>query len=163
MSTRNSNRNYPIKPDSPARWKINFVEELTKNKRIIEKLLPLDIMKLTGSDLTKQFTVTPGKDEYTSRELVFKFYETDNCRVFNLVGSHSVNAIIGLLSELPPVYIFHSELSLAKEEFLDLDKLSVLNAIYCITGSYGSDLFIKNMEKVIEADLQFYFDCFRRV
>lgn len=142
-----------------SKWKINFVEELTKNKKIIEKLLPLDIMKLTSSDLTKQFTVTPGEEEYTSRELVFKFYESDYCKVFNLTGSHPILSIKELLSELPPVYIFHSELNLVSEEFPDLTGLDVLNAIYYIDINnymYNKTLFMNNLYKVVKNDLQFY-------
>ena len=138
------------------KWKVNFDEKPNIIKDMMEKVLPLDIMRMDNKDLNIQFEVTPGDHEYTSRELIFKFYESNDCKIFHLSGSYSIKAVTELLSELPPVYIFHAELSLTTEEFLDLTKLNVLNAVYAIKINGYTGLFLKNLEKIINADLKFY-------
>ena len=144
------------------KWKVGFVEDTNCAKKIMKKLLPLDIMGLTSSDLNKQFTVYPlcvgTHVKYSTRELVFKLYEVDDCKILHLTGKNSVHAISELLSELPPVYIFHAELSLINERFTDLSCLNILNAIYAIDiDKNGSkDIFWANLHKVVEEGLQFY-------
>lgn len=142
------------------KWKVGFTEDTNGAKKIMMRSLPLDIMKLTSVDLNKQFTIYPlcvgTCAEYNTRELIFKFYETDDCKILHLTGKNSVCAISELLSELPPVYIFHAELSLTTERFNDLSCLNVLNAVYAIKINGYTELFLSNLDKVIEAGLQFY-------
>ena len=126
------------------KWKVSFKEEPNKHQNIMEKLLPLELMQLKSTDLGKQFTIKPGNDEYTSRELIFKFYENANCKILRLTGDYPVASIIDLLTELPPVFIFHADLSLTDERITDLN---VINAIYAVTPFCN---------KIIEPDLQFY-------
>lgn len=142
------------------KWKVGFVEDTNGAKRMMKKLLPLDVMGLTSSDLNKQFTVYPlcvgTHVKYSTRELIFKLYEVDDCKILHLTGKNSVHAISELLSELPPVYIFHAELSLINERFTDLSCLNVLNTIYAIKINGCTELFLYNLEKVVEEGLQFY-------
>ena len=154
------------------KWKVGFVEDTNGAKKMMKKLLPLDIMGLTSSDLNKQFTVYPFCCEryahsncmnwlthstcHSTRELVFKLYEIDDCKILHLTGKNSVHAISELLSELPPVYIFHAELSLINERFTDLSCLNILNTIYAIKINGCTELFLYNLEKVVEEGLQFY-------
>lgn len=142
------------------KWKVGFVEDTNGAKKMMRKLLPLDVMGLTSSDLNKQFTVYPlcvgTHVKYSTRELVFKLYEIDDCKILHLTGKNSVHAISELLSELPPVYIFHAELSLTDERFTDLSCLNVLNAVYAIKINGCTELFLYNLEKVVEEGLQFY-------
>ena len=142
------------------KWKVGFVEDTNYAKKMMKKLLPLDVMGLTSSDLNKQFTVYPlcvgTHVKYSTRELVFKLYEVDDCKILHLTGKNSVHAISELLSELPPVYIFHAELSLINERFTDLSCLNILNTIYAIKINCCTELFLYNLEKVVEEGLQFY-------
>ena len=130
-----------------------FEEKTNDCQEIMERLLPLELMQLTKPDLAKQFVVRSGQ---TSREIVFKFYENANCKILYLTGNHSVASIVDLVLELPPVFIFHADLSLTREKFNDLSKLNVLNAIYAMDIRGQTNLFWNNFYKVIEADLQFY-------
>jgi hypothetical protein len=130
-----------------------FEEKINDCQEIMEKLLPLELMQLTKPDLAKQFVVRSGQ---TSRETVFKFYENANCKILYLTGNHSVASIADLLLELPPVFIFHADLSLTRERFDDLSKLNVLNAIYAVNFHEQSNLLYDNLYKIIETDLQFY-------
>lgn len=143
-----------------VKWKVNFniCENRVKNR--MKRILPLELMKLSDTDLNKQFVIVPGSEVYTSRELVFKFYE-ENCRILNINGTNSISSIINLLTELPPIYVFHSELSLINEKFTDLSDLNIINAVYGIyireyeyTGN--SKLFVHNLNKLLEEGLQFY-------
>lgn len=138
------------------KWKASFKEEINNSQEIMGKLLPLKLMQLTSTDLGKQFVISPGSDSYTSRELVFKFYESTDCKIIYLTGNYSVSSIIDLLSEIPPVFIFHCNLSLNREKFPDLSGLDKLNAIYTININEQTNLFWDNLNKVIETDLQFY-------
>jgi hypothetical protein len=137
-------------------WQVSFEEKVNEHQEIMEKLLPLKLMQLTGSDLSKQFIVRSGSGNYTSREVIFKFYENANCKIIHLTGNYSVASIGDLLSELPPVFIFHADLSLTKEKFVDLTELDALNAVYAINVNELNSLFWYNLNKVIETDLQFY-------
>lgn len=143
------------------KWKVGFAESINNAKTMMKRVLPLDIMKLTGVDLNKQFTVYPlcvgSHVEHSTREVVFKFYDSE-CKILHLTGKNSVHAISELLSELPPVYILHAELSLINERFTDLSCLNVLNTIYSIDiDKNGSkDIFWANLHKVVEEGLQFY-------
>jgi hypothetical protein len=138
------------------KWQVSFEEKINEHQEVMERLLPLKLMQLKSEDLNKQFVIKPGNDEYTSRELVFKFYENTNCKIIYLTGDHSVASIVDLVLELPPVFIFHADLSLTREKFDDLSKLNVLNAIYATSIHGQTNLFWHNFYKVIEADLQFY-------
>lgn len=141
------------------KWKVGFTEGINNNKKTMKRILPLDIMKLSDKHLDKQFVVYKDTDaEYSSRELIFKFYEFDYCKILYLTGENPVDAIAELLSELPPVYIFHAELSLTNERFADLSYLNILNAVYAINSNGYSQykLFLDNLSKIMEANLPFY-------
>ena len=138
------------------KWQVSFEEKINEHHEVMEELLPLKLMQLAKSDLSKQFIIKPGPGNYTSRELIFKFYESADCKIIYLTGDHSIISIADLLSELPPMFIFHADLSLTKERFIDLTGLDVINAVYAINIYEQTDLFWDNLYKVIEADLQFY-------
>jgi hypothetical protein len=133
-----------------------FKEEINEHQDVMERLLPLKLMQLEKADLRKQFVIRPGSSNYTSREIVFKFYENTNCKILYLTGNYSVASIVDLLSELPPVFIFHADLSLTKEKFVDLTGLDVINAVYAININNRPELFYDNLYKIVEADLKFY-------
>lgn len=142
------------------KWKVGFAESDNNAKKIMKRCLPLNIMNLTDTDLNKQFTIYPlcvgTHKEHSTRELVFKLYEAGDYKILCLIGCNSVQAVAELLSELPPVYIFHAELSLTTEKFIDLSYLDMLNAVYAIKINGYTELFLHNLNKVIEANLQFY-------
>lgn len=141
------------------KWKVEFKEEVNRSERLIRKRLPLDIMKLSNVNLSRQFVISPGGNkEYTSRELVFKFYESNNCKIIYLAGDYPITHVMDLLLELPPIFIVHVELSLIKERFTDLSRLNILNAIYAldIDKNNHKNVFVENLHKVIESDIQFY-------
>lgn len=138
------------------RWQASFEEKINEHREVMKGLLPLKLMQLTKSDLSKQFIIKSGSGNYTSRELIFKFYENADCKIIYLTGNYPVTSIMDLLLELPPVFIFHADLSLTKEKFIDLSELSVVNAIYAININDRTELFWDNLYKVLEADLQFY-------
>ena len=144
------------------RWKVGFTEEDNETREVMRRILPLDIMKLSDEHLDKQFVVYKDTGtEYSSRELIFKFYESEYCKILYLTGENPVNAVAELLSELPPVYVFHAELSLTNERFADLSYLNVLNAMYAVkingyARSSRHKLFLDNLDKIMEANLPFY-------
>jgi len=151
------------------KWNVTFEEKSNKFQKILKKTLPLDLMHLTEGELDSEFVISSGGNKhYTSRELVFKLYDNGNCRILRLNDDSSVTNIIDLLTELPPVYVFHSNLSLTKEKFTNLSKLNVVNAIYSINiNGYRKlidkplcrerpELFLYNLNKVVEEGLQFH-------
>ncbi|MCK4526460.1 hypothetical protein KAW18_03745 [candidate division WOR-3 bacterium] len=151
---------------------------------IVKNVLPLELIQLTHTDLEKQFVVqlynehysdvSNNYKEYTSRELMFKFYDAmaeHGCKTFCLVVLSpllSIEKLANLLLELPPVYIFHSNLILGRKQFSNLSDINVLNALYsvdldeiagnnCLTNLSIEYLFWNNLHKIVEADLNFYF------
>lgn len=133
-----------------------FKEEINEYQEVMERLLPLKLMQLKKADLSKQFVIRPDTGNYTSREIVFKFYESANCKILYLTGNYSVASIADLLSELPPVFIFHADLFLTKERFVDLTGLDAINAVYAININNRPELFYDNLYKVVETGLKFY-------
>ena len=149
-----------------VKWNVTFEEKLNGFQKALKEILPLNLMHLTEGELDSQFVINPGGNRYyTSRELIFKLYDNGNCRVLRLNGGSSVINMIDLLTELPPIYVFHSTLSLTKERFTDLSELNVANAVYSIDingykkladESSRPELFLYNLNKVVEEGLQFY-------